>query len=257
MKFRASFRIATILAIAVLAISSCRQKDDPATAAASGNFKLQFTNSVGSAKMVIGNDWYVNANNDSFKIWIYKYYISNIVLHGTDGSSFAEQEGYHLVDEADPATCKFSISNVPAGKYSSITFLIGVDSLHNVSGAQTGDLDPMKGMIWDWNTGYIMAKMEGYATTAPTIDHHFAMHIAGFKGDYNVLQTVTLQFPEPAIVGGDKAPNAHLFCDALEWFKNPAVIDIASYSNVTVEGKKAKQIATNYADMFRVDHIDN
>ena len=77
------------------------------------------------------------------------------------------------------------------------------------------------------------------------------------EGLFNVLQTLTLTFPEDAIVSDTKAPNAHLFSDALEWFKNPAVIDFATYSNVTTEGRKAQVISFNYTDMFRVDHIDN
>jgi hypothetical protein len=41
-----------------------------------------------------------------------------------------------------------SLKNITA-----IKFLLGVDSLKNVSGIQTGALDPAKGMFWTWNTG--------------------------------------------------------------------------------------------------------
>ena len=50
---------------------------------------------------------------------------------------------------------------MPAGNYNSLSFLLGVDSMHNVSGAQTGALDPANDMFWTWNSGYVMAKMEG------------------------------------------------------------------------------------------------
>jgi hypothetical protein len=33
--------------------------------------------------------------------------------------------------------------------------------LHNHSGNQEGDLDPVNGMIWTWSTGYIFYKHEG------------------------------------------------------------------------------------------------
>jgi hypothetical protein len=47
-----------------------------------------------------------------------------------------------------------------------IRFLLGVDSARNVSGIQTGALDPARGMFWTWNSGYVMAKIEGSSPSA-------------------------------------------------------------------------------------------
>ena len=57
---------------------------------------------------------------------------------------------------------------LPEGDYTELQFLLGVDSLHNVSGAQTDDLDPAKDMFWTWNSGYVMAKMEGNSPAVKT-----------------------------------------------------------------------------------------
>ena len=43
---------------------------------------------------------------------------------------------------------------------------LGVDSLRNVTGVQTGALDPAMDMYWTWNTGYVMAKLEAAAQQA-------------------------------------------------------------------------------------------
>lgn len=254
---KSSVAAALMLCAGSLLNSSCRQKDDPVAPATTGSLKMEFTNMVGSARMTLNNEWYKNAANDSFRIITYKYYISNIVLHTADGKSYTEPDSYHLINEEDASSYKFRLDKVPVGNYTSVTFLVGVDSLHNSTGAQAGALDPSLGMIWNWNTGYIMAKMEGYANTSPQTDGFFAMHVAGYRGEFNVLKTITLNFPEHADVSGARTPNVHILSDALEWFKNPETITIRDYSNVMTEGKQAYKVATNYADMFTIDHIDN
>jgi hypothetical protein len=64
---------------------------------------------------------------------------------------------YFLVDFSDTTTTTLKLTILPY-LYNRLSFVIGVDSARNVSGAQTGALDPANGMFWTWNTGYIMAK---------------------------------------------------------------------------------------------------
>ena len=241
---------------AVLSISSCKQKEDPAPAPVNGSMKFEFTNQSNGVALKMDN-WYVNAASDSFKLTAYKYYVSNMVLHKSDGSTYTVRESYHLVDQDLDASRKFTIADVPAGDYNKATFLIGVDSLHNTTGSQAGDLDPKFGMIWDWNTGYIMAKMEGIAKNSPNPGNGFAFHISGFQGPNKGIRSVTITFPNMAIVSGANIPNVHVFAEIQEWFKNPNTIDFANYYDVMEVGAKSKAIADNYQDMFKVDHVDN
>ncbi len=75
-------------------------------------------------------------------------------------------------------------------------FLLGVDSLHNVSGAQTDALDPAKDMFWTWNTGYVMAKLEGNSPSSALVNNKYEFHVGGFSGKYNVLKKIlNLLFP--------------------------------------------------------------
>ena len=106
-----------------------------------------------------------------------------------------EKNSFHLIDESVPESQSFSLS-VPEGNYSSLNFLLGVDSLHNVSGAQTGELDPAKDMFWTWNSGYVMAKLEGNSPSSALVNHKYEFHIGGFSGKYNVLKNIELHFPE-------------------------------------------------------------
>lgn len=263
MKNKKRFGFHALAAITLIAgLASCRQKDDPLPVVLHNDVKFEFNNIVGDVALELtdesgpGDKWYVNAANDSFQVTTYKYYVSNVVLTKTDGTKFYEPESYHLIDQAEAASRKFTLKDVPVGEYVSVTFMIGVDSARNVSGAQTGALAVDKGMFWDWNTGYIMAKMEGFGNTSTNPDKAFYYHTGGFKGEQNILKTVTLPFPQKAIVSGNNIPNVHVFSNVLEWFKTPAVISFTDFTNV-MSGKKIRDIANNYADMFVVDHIDN
>jgi len=239
--------------IVFLLITACHKKDDPVNTPATSNITVTLQNMCGTDPLTLNTVWYKNANGDSIRISKFNYFISNIKLVKEDGTVFAETESYHLVQGDKENSKTFTISNVPFGTYTSMSFIIGVDSARNVSGAQTGDLDPTSGMFWDWNTGYVMAKMEAESPQATETGTSVIYHLGGFGGDVNVLRTVSLQLPK-LIISKDKSPNLHMKADAMEWFKTPNLIKVKDLS--VLAGKNAYFIADNYVDMFSLDHVD-
>jgi hypothetical protein len=214
--------------------------------------KINVKNVVGDAPLILNTGRYSNANNDSFSVTMFKYYISNIKFVSENGKEFREPNSYHLINEAKVGTKEFSI-NIPEGNYKQVSFTIGVDSLHNVSGAQDGDLDPLNAMFWDWNTGYIMLKMEGILLKD---NAELAFHLGGFKGVYNVLRKVTITFPELLAAANGKNPEIFIKANLAELYKTPHVINFFQTPVITVEGGEAAKIADNYADMFSLDHTN-
>lgn len=241
----------------LLSVSSCRKADlpqptPPDTTKKEGSVKFELFNQVGSSDMNMSGTWYKNENGDSFQITTFNYYLSNIKLNKADGSSYAEPESYHLVQQSDASSRNFSISNVPAGTYSSVTFTIGVDSLRNVSGAQTGALDPANGMFWSWTTGYIMFKIEGVSPQSTQSGNIFMLHAGGFKGENNVLRTITLNFPNAITVNGD-VNHIHLTANAQKALGSPNPISFATTSVIMSAGANAKALADNYQNMFSIN----
>lgn len=222
-----------------------------------GYIVLNFKNVVGSQDLVIGTQNYVNQNSETFKVDIYKYYVTNIEFKTTDGYVFKETESYHLIDQDNPTSHTFTINGVPKGNYSSVTFLIGVDKNRNTSGAQTGALDPANGMFWTWSSGYIMSKLEGTSPQSSDLGKKITYHIAGFTGVNNVLRSPTLTFTTNAVVSKTQYSKININCDILEWFKAPNPISFSTVNNVTTVSPEAKQIADNYVDMFTVTSIEN
>jgi hypothetical protein len=238
-------------------VSSCK-KDEPVKITDSldlpqpgtGAIIMKFKNTCNGTNLVLDFKKYLNANGDTFQVSAFNYYISNLVFAKSDGTKYIEKESYHLIKANEETSLEFTMINVPSGEYTSVDFLIGVDSARNVSGAQTGALDPAHGMFWTWSTGYIMAKMEGTSSSSPAGGNTIAYHIAGFEGKENGIKPVTISFPSPLVVSGGMAKKFVLRAELDTWFGTPNVIDFATHPTVVTLTPISNQIAANYSKMF-------
>lgn len=220
-----------------------------------GTLKITFINVVKKAPMVLETVTYVNPFNETYSINKFKYYVSNIMLRSAK-NSFAEPESYHLINQAEPASLSFSFA-LSAGNYQSLSFLLGVDSLRNVSGAQTDALDPANDMFWTWSSGYVMAKMEGNSAASPA-NNIFEFHIGGFSGPNKVLKKINFQLsPRPLVVTENKISEIVIESDADTWWQRPNNVKISATPNITSPGLPAKKISDNYSKMFTLRQIIN
>ena len=123
----------------------------------------------------------------------FKYFISNVKFKKADGMYWTEGESYHLVDLAKPESLNLTFKDLPAGTYTEMEYTMGVDSVRNVSGAQTGALSTTNDMYWSWKSGYIMLKAEGTYKDNKA-DKMFAFHLGGFSGADNIVTKRTMVF---------------------------------------------------------------
>ncbi|MGE0568153.1 MAG: MbnP family protein [Bacteroidia bacterium] len=255
-----------IVALAIMTMVSCKKdpKDPEPTPApttpapTTGSITFEFDAKVDTMDLVFNTKYYKNANNDSFNVSIFKYYVSNIVLTKTDNSTYTVSNGYFLVDHATTNKNKFTVSNIPFANYKSVQFMIGVDSLRNVSGAQEGDLAQSLNMFWTWNSGYIFAKMEGTSPQSPDVGNALTFHIGGFKDPNNSIRTTNVSFGSmTANVSASTNPTIHFKSDLKKWFSGANTISFATLYKATMPGANAMMIADNYVNMFSLEHIHN
>lgn len=249
--------LGALLSLAIIACKKDPVEPTPTPAATTGSLKVEFEPVADTNDLVFGTQNYYNANGDTFTVTLFRYYISNIVLTKSDNSTYTVVNAYYKIDHNTAGKNIITIGGVPFANYKAIQFLIGVDSLRNVSGAQEGALAPSD-MFWDWNTGYIMAKLEGNSPQSTATANKFMYHVGGFTGANNVLKTVNLSFnSETANVTSSKTPELHLKADVLKWFTGVNTISIGSINVVHMPGLNAKKMADNYAGMFSYDHVHN
>jgi hypothetical protein len=251
-----------LLAGLIFSVQGCK-KDEPVpdptpVTPAAPMLSVAFSNWVDTDPLTLGPPYqYVNLNGDSFYVNTFKYYISNISFTDANNNTWSETESYHLINAADPASLGFIINGIPAADYVSMRFMIGVDSARNCSGAQTGALDPANDMFWTWNTGYIMAKLEGKSTESPAAANNISFHIAGYSGANATQRWVTIPFSTNAHVAAGANPLVKLFTNVQEMFKSPTTVNFATTHSVASTGAQAVMFADNYADMITLIEVVN
>jgi hypothetical protein len=251
--------LSSVLLLLTVACKKDNNKDPKDQPKETGQIKLVLENEVDGQALVFNKNSYVNASEDTFFVSKFNYFISNVVWTKTDNSVYAEPSSFHLVKQSDAASRSITIENVPVGNYKSVSFVLGVDSARNVSGAQTGDLDPAKSgdMFWSWNSGYIFLKMEGSFLEAGN-PKHFEYHIGGFGGVNKTQRTIHLNFgTEEAKLTLSTVPQVKVKVNLNECFKNPNTMDFKSYPSIIMPGNNARLFADNYSKMFSIGLIQN
>jgi hypothetical protein len=208
---------------------------------------IQFQHMIGNQLLVLG-DSSENIFGEKMVIKKFRYYISNLVLIDANGNRQPWENSYFLIDENDSNSKKIILPPAKWEKWpiKALEFSLGIDSIHNCSGIQTGVLDPMNGMFWTWNTGYIFAKLEGNAPLANTAAHAITYHIGGFRNGQNAIRTIVI--PIKII---DQKP-VQIKVDINAWFNGKQGLKIAKIPICHSPGKLATQFADNYAQMFSI-----
>lgn len=212
------------LAISVLslAFTSCSNDDNPAA----NNVTLSFKNTFQDTEIVLGDATSSSATiNTSEAGQVHhfselKYVISNIRLVKADGTEIPYNindldNGATIVNQSNPATLNYVLSNIPSGEYSQIKFGLGVRSdlntldqvsfpnFYNAAGAND------TAMMWEWGTGYRFTKIEGfYDTDNKEMSIHTGSTVEGTNGDestytqgVDAYRDIVLNLPTHAVVG--------------------------------------------------------
>ncbi len=159
------------------AIASCKKEGDETPAETiTSTINIEFKNEVDGAPISSEGLIYSNEAQEAYSIDLLKYYISYISLTNDQGLS-VEVYDHKLIDALSTVNNSISVKDIPDGNYTNIVFHLGVDHQHNHTGDQAGDLDPIYGMLWTWNTGYIFFKHEGMYTKADGTNEALLYHL--------------------------------------------------------------------------------
>jgi hypothetical protein len=197
--------------------------------AQSADFQFVF----GSKALKIDSSYVVSQTQISIET--IRFYVSGVALYKGGSLVWKEAESYHLIDALKTESLRIATPEVDADK---MVFLIGTDSLTNVSGAMGGDLDPSKGMYWAWNSGYINFKLEGTSSVCDTRNNAFQFHLGGYAYPNSTVQSVELERTSNTILVDVKA-----FLEG---------IDLANDNTVMSPGQEAVTLAKRTATIFRM-----
>jgi hypothetical protein len=169
---------------------------------------------VGSERFEL-HQLYSLSDGDSIRIDQFKWYMSTA------------QGEVHLVDASEPSTY--------ALPFSSNAIQMGLDSTANTAGRFDGAYDPLLGMYWAWNTGYIHLKLVGCLVQKGN-QFPFEYHIGGYKAPFETF--VPIKIP----AGINKIP--------LHLERLFAALPITTTPNIMLPGATAQQIFHAFSTAF-------
>lgn len=242
---------------------------DPGLTAGKGRMLLKFDNIAGGEDLVLDTKTYVNSSGEDLTISKFNYFVSNFKLIREDGETYTipQDSSYFRIVEADSKTQTVALNNLPAGNYTGMEYIVGVDSLRSVSGIEKrgGALDPSgdmagDGMYWAWTSGYIFVKLEGSSTQSTSSNGKFYYHIGlygGFKDKtINNIKHIKIDFAgNKAVVRGDSVPQVRLTADVLKVFNGPNPVSVARNPNIMFDFTLSSGVANNYKSMFGFGEI--
>lgn len=168
-------------------------------------------------------------SNNGITITSFKFYLTHFSFTKNGNTVWEENYSYHLIDASNPSILKFDVPEKMS--YDEIHFLLGTDSLTNVSGVMGGDLDPTKGMYWAWNSGYINFKLEG-----KKLKSAFEFHLGGYSQP--TVQSIKLASNKDSII---------INFDVAEFLNQ---IDLTKQHKLMSPGIEAQRLSIIAASLF-------
>jgi hypothetical protein len=205
------------VAICLGLLSSCKTDTkeagpQPTPVTSSMLFKISYA--VDAYPLIFDSLMYYNDAGNHYSVTHLEYFLSQISLIKSDSSPVLIKDYQYL--NADLAkTNQFTITDIPEGNYIGVTFNIGVDAAHNVTGGLP-NISENNFMEWPvpMGGGYHFMKFEGDFLRNDTL-FGFTLHL----GRNENLVKVNMYSPVSLT---HSTMNYTLVMNVNEWFRNPA-----------------------------------
>jgi hypothetical protein len=216
------------------------------------NLIIQFGAYVHGAPLVLNKKYY-NPFGETFVITRFRFYAGKIApVYSNANFKSTIKSHYHLIDFSDASTTQIDLPVTAGIIYNGIQFQLGIDSADQNQGAQSGALDPAKGMFWTWNSGYINVKLEGYSPVSMRPAHIFEYHIGGYRSVNNTVWKIKLYSTNDQSFLVSK-PNKIMIEVAMDLdylFDGPTPIHISETPSCMQPGELARKISENFVGTF-------
>jgi hypothetical protein len=128
---------------------------------------------------------------DSIHISNFQFYVHDIRMFSQGKQVSSTGAAHFLLDAKETSRMSIDLSPLKWDVIDEVTFMIGVDSLTQSTGAHSGALDPILGMYWTWQSGYIHWKLEAEFKGERQNDA-ITWHIGGYREPFNTNRCVKL-----------------------------------------------------------------
>ena len=180
---------------------------------------------------------YLNENKDSISFSTLKMYFSDFRFREKLSGGITEIDTLIFYDLADSSTHVF-FKNLEISNYDDVSFTLGLDSGKNVSGELENAYDPLLGMYWAWNTGYVNLKLAGKSSLVLTKTHDFEFHLGGYRYPLATAQNIKVDLNDQ-----------YIYFDLEKLFSES--INLSKNHHIMLPGKDAFLISQGLSDCFK------
>ncbi len=262
-----------ILSIAIFFVS-CKPDDDPEPKPEAGKLIFKFDHLVDGVTVQFDTMLYTNAAQNEYQINEIQYFISDVILHKSDGESVLIDawKDINYVDVDIPSTLTWNVyDDIPTGSYDSISFTFGIPGPKNIPHIF---VNPPERYMW-WpeflggtNGGYHYMKLNGKWLNDTNYLNSFDIHIGvgqiyagGVVHVDNITEFVQNHFnvslPGSSFtIARDETREIQIVMNIENWFQTPNIYDHDYWKGYIMQNQDAlEHIVENGHDVFSIGYI--
>lgn len=247
--------IITAIITLALGLSSCGGSEEPQ---GKGLFTFIANHRIDFAPLVLNSSFaYENEAGNLFKVYDFRYYVSNLRLIKKDGGEYVYptvndgSKGYYLVDAADPESKLIILREVPVGEYTGVKFDVGFKAGEVDSNNGVGVLKTSNNPMYTPEYGYFSIFLEGMSYDSPEEDRRIAFRAGG--APYEAM--INFQ-GENAVVKDELETVVEYNVDLAALFNQSAQINFAQQP-LSIVPANNKTAAQQFSQAFSFDHLHN
>jgi len=202
--------------------------------------QIDFVPTFNGSTLIIETDEVENFT-DTLRIETLRLYWTNLQLLKHSQTVFKSPTQHFLLDASDITKMQIKIEVPISLTFDELQFDLGVDSTTHEAGAMAGALDPMHGMYWTWQSGYINFKLEGVAPDCPARKHRFQYHLGGYRHPFSAVQEIKLP------VFTEKNIRVGLAIDRII-----DTVDLTKHYHIMSPGDQAVKMSSMVAQQFHI-----
>jgi len=255
----------------LIAFSSCKKKTEEITTTETGHISFKFSHYVNGSPLHKDSMMYVNAAGNHYEVDQLRYFICNVTLYKSDGTStvIGASRNINYVDIDIDTTLTWNVSdNIPAGTYDSINFVFGLTADKNKSNTFVNQ--PQSNMAWPdvLGGGYHYMQMNGKwldsTSTAQNFNFHLGIgqlyksNVINVDSIYAFVQNYfTASLPHSSFTLSNNSTNQiEIIMNIDSWFTTPHNFDFNYWGGTVMQNQSALQvIKENGHDVFTIGYI--
>jgi hypothetical protein len=215
------------------------------------NITFSFAHQVDGSSIILDTIIYENAVGNKYSLMTIRYFISELELH-TEQNDQVDIIENHYVDMDDERTLLFkSDKELPKGKYTSLSFVFGLDTLSNATGRFPNP--PKSKMEWPvgMGGGYHYMKLEGRFLTDGLISS-FQAHSGELGG---VPYCILVELPLPSLELSEEDVSLEIIMNIDNWWQNPHMLDLNDVTGIMGDTLMQQKLMENGRDVFSLGEI--